>query len=111
MIIERTNDVTQPRLSLTVRQALHELDLKASCYQPATLFIKNGRKLPNCAEPGDPWECFLRHDGLFGVVSKGIGATADDSVLIALQNRPGLSNSIRRLSVEIDLLVETMQCL
>lgn len=33
-------------------------------YQPQSLFVQNGRKLPRCAEPGDPWLMFATQDGI-----------------------------------------------
>lgn len=98
----------QPKLGSGAIALLEHHELRASLYQPVHLFRKNGRKLPNCAEPGDPWQCFLRRaNGEFGVVAEGIGETPDDAVLAALYKRPGLKPALLRLGRAVDALVET----
>lgn len=98
----------QPRLAPYIRIALDALDLSASLYQPTSLFVKNGRKLPNAPEPGDPWHCYLRRNGEFGIVSSQVGATADDAVSAALYARPGLQPAIVRLGRALDELTEVL---
>lgn len=101
----------QPRIPLFYRMRLDLHGLKASCYQPVHLFLKSGRKLPNVAEPADPWQVFLRRDnGEFGVVGEGVGATLPDALEIALKNRraAGLLHAMARLGEQLDLLTETV---
>lgn len=100
----------QPRIPQDIQVVLYELGLGASCYQPTHLFHKNGRKLPNCAEPTDPWEVFLRREGEFGIIGKGVGATLRDALEIAIANRTGrgLLAAVGTLGEQLDLLVETI---
>jgi hypothetical protein len=103
--------VTQPRIPFHYRLKLDAAGLAASCYQPTFLFLKNGRKLPNCAEPSDPWQVFLRrNNGQFGVVGEGIGATLEDALEIALRHRQGLGllRSMSILGSQLDLLSEAI---
>ena len=102
--------MTQPKLSGGTRALLDYHGFRASLYQPTHLFVSNRRKLPNCPEPGDPWECFLRRDdGSFGVVARAIGPTPDDATLAALYLRPGLKPALLRLGRAVDDLVEALR--
>lgn len=98
----------QPKIPLYYRMTLELLELQASCYQPVTLFKKNGRKLPHVAEPGDPWEVFLRSKGHFGIIGKGVGDTLDEALDAALKNRTGLKPAMQRLVRAIDELMDAM---
>lgn len=101
--------MSQPRLNAGTRALLDHHGLSASLYQPTYLFHKNGRKLPNAPEPSDPWECFLRRSsGEVGVVCKGIGATPEDAVLVAVYNRPGLKPAMLRLERAVEQLTEAL---
>lgn len=97
--------MSQPKLSAGTRALLDHHEMQASLYQPVSMFHKNGRKLPHCAEPGDPWQCFLRRQGEFGVISEGYGATPDDAVAAALYHRPGLKYAMVRLEHALDDLI------
>lgn len=102
--------MSQPRLSGGTLALLDYHGFKASLYQPVNLFVKNGRKLPNVAEPGDPWQCFLRRtDEPFGVVVSAVGPTPDDATLFAIYNRPGLHPSLLRLGRAVDGLMEALR--
>lgn len=97
----------QPRIPLFHRAKLEAAGMVASCYQPTFLFPKDGRKLPNCAVPTDPWQVFLRKDtGEFGIMAEGRGATLEGAIDAALRGiqRRGLLGLLDRLGAEIDLL-------
>jgi len=104
--------MTQPKLPPELRRQLHQMGLVASLYQPVTMFVKNGRKLPNVAEPGDPWECFLRREGDVGIASRSTGWTAEDAVERAftamLGTRGGVLGAMASLGEAVDLLTETI---
>lgn len=105
--------MTQPRIPKDIEQMLFAAGLAASCYQPTHLFPKDGRKLPNCAEPSDPWQVFLRRDpeapGFeYGVQAVGVGPTLRDALLAALAARPGLSAAMVRLGNALQALSETI---
>lgn len=103
--------MARPKITFFYRMTLDMLGLEASCYQPVHLFHKNGRKLPNVAEPDDPWQVFLRKRGEFGIVGRGVGATLSDAISIALQNREGrgLTAAMRTLGEQVDLLSEALR--
>lgn len=102
--------MSQPKIPLYYRMTLDLLGLQASCYQPTNLFPKDGRKLPNCPVPSDPWEVFLRKTGEFGVVGTGTGATLTDALEAAIHSRTGrgLTAAMRALGEQMDLLTETI---
>jgi hypothetical protein len=94
-----------------LERLLHQAGLTASCYQPVTLFVKNGRKLPNVAEPCDPWQCFLRRPGEFGVVARAVGPTLRDAVeeaFLSMLEPMGLLGSMSRLGEELGALTEAV---
>lgn len=98
-------NVTQPKLKSETRAVLFHHGMSAMCYQPVALFRPGKRKLPNVAEPDDPWECFLRRPGEFGVVARGIGDTPDEAVANALDVQPfGLMPAIQRLGNALSAL-------
>lgn len=99
----------QPKLPPDLRAELSFNGLSAQCYQPVSLF-RGKRKLPNVPEPSDPWECFLRREGEFGVVGRGVGATLRDAVEIALRFRKGqgLLAAMNMLGDQLDLLTEAI---
>jgi len=100
-----------PKLPPDLRAELAFHGFQAACYQPVTLFAKNNRKLPHVPEPGDPWECFLRRPGQFGVVGKAIGATLREAVEAAIKSTQstGLRAAVSRLETEIEKLTEAMR--
>jgi hypothetical protein len=103
----------QPRIPKDIEQLLFSAGLLASCYQPTFLFPKDGRKLPNCSEPSDPWQVILRRDpeaaGFeYGVQATGVGPTLRDALLAALAARPGLSAAMVRLGNAIQALSEVV---
>lgn len=102
--------MSQPKIPLYYRMTLDLLGLNASCYQPVHLFPKDGRKLPNASKPSDPWQVFLRRNDAFGVIGEGVGATLNDALEIAIQNRKGrgLLQAMRTLGEQLDLLTETI---
>lgn len=101
--------MSQPNLTRGSIALLEHHGFRASLYQPTYLFKPNKRTLPNCPEPGDPWECFLRRDdGTFGVVVRAVGATPDEAVLAALYQRPGLKNAVLRCERAVVDLTEAL---
>lgn len=99
----------QPKLGAGTLALLDHHEYVAKLYQPVHLFKPGKRKLPNVAEPDDPWECFLRRPGEFGVVASGRGDTPDDAVLAALYWRPGLKWAVMRLERACDDLAKVMR--
>lgn len=100
--------MSQPKLPLDLRQRLNQLGLEASCYQPVTKFIKNGRKRPNVAEPGDPWHCFLRLQDDPWVQASADGDTLRAAVeeAIRVHTNPGVLGATSRLSREMESLTK-----
>lgn len=100
----------QPKLGSGTQALLDHHGFRASLYQPTHLFVRNNRKLPNCPEPGDPWQCFLRRsDGSFGVVALAVGSTPDEAALAALYKRPGLRHAMLRLGRAVDELTGALR--
>lgn len=96
--------MTQPKLKSDTLAVLNHHGLSAKLYQPVTLFRPGKRKLPNVPEPDDPWECFLRHHGEFGIAARGRGDTPDEAVADALNTRSntGLKFAISNLADAFD---------
>lgn len=103
----------QPKLDHFTQVQIQSMGLTLGlCYQPESLFIKNGRKLARVAEPGDPWMVTLNRldrvpwaDG--GTVATAVGATFEDAVDAAMPR--GLKASMLRAERAIDRLVETLR--
>jgi hypothetical protein len=105
----------QPKIPADLARQLNELGLEASCYQPVGLFVKNGRKLPNVAEPCDPWHVVLRRedrvpwaDGSY--VVQAVGPTLREAVewAINLLPKPGLMGAVADLGRAVDGLAEAI---
>lgn len=103
--------MSQPKLPPDLVEELAYFGLVASCYQPVSMFKHNKRKLPNVAEPDDPWQVFLRRPGEMGITITATGATLREAVEAALYLRPGLSPAMIRLSDALDGLTEDLRCL
>lgn len=97
----------QPKLGSGTLALLDHHGYRADLHQPVTLFVKNGRKLPNVAEPGDPWQCFLRlaDPSSYGVIATAVSDTPDDAVMLALYNRPGIKPAMLRLTRAVEGLI------
>lgn len=100
--------MSQPKIPDDLLRLLYAAGLMASCYQPTFLFPKDGRKLPNCPEPTDPWQVLLRREGEFGIVATGIAPTLREAILTALAARPGLLPAMSRLGTAMDHLSEAL---
>lgn len=103
----------QPRIDADLARELYHLGLNASCYQPVTMFIKNGRKLPNVAEPCDPWHVVLRRNDRVAwadgsQVVQAVGPTLREATEAAISSRPkpGLTRAMSDLGQAVDSLVE-----
>lgn len=113
MIMTEGPNAMQPKLPADLARELYQLGLEASCYQPVGLFVKNGRKLPNVAEPGDPWHVVLRRtdraawvDG--SQVVQATGPTLRETIEFAIHSRPksGITHAMLDLEQAIDSLME-----
>lgn len=93
----------QPKMPTDLARLLNQAGLSASCYQPVTMFPKDGRKLPNVPIESDPWECFLRREGSPWVEARATGATLRAAVEAAvglMLPGGGLKDAMARLETE-----------
>lgn len=104
--------MSQPRIPADLAAELQRMGAHASCYQPVTLFKKDGRKLPNVPNADDPWHVVLRRndrviwaDG--STVAQATGETLREAIMNAINKTipPGLLPKLSGLGEAVDRLV------
>ena len=93
----------QPKLPPDLARFLHHAGFRASCYQPVSMFPKDGRKLPNVACATDPWQCFLRRGDSPWVETMAVGPTLREAVeqaIVQMLPAGGLRDAMSRLETE-----------
>lgn len=103
--------MSQPKIPADLAAELQRMDANASCYQPVTMFKKDGRKLPNVPNADDPWHVVLRRndrviwaDG--STVAQATGETLREAIMNAINKTtpPGLLPKMAALGEAVDRL-------
>lgn len=107
--------MSQPKIPADLRAQLNYFGVHASCYQPVTWFKGGPRKLPNVAEPGDPWHIVLRRndrvpwaDGSMVIQVRGETLREGLEAALAAMHAPGLLAKMATLGDALDALSMTV---
>lgn len=107
--------MSQPKIPADLRAQLNYFGVHASCYQPVTWFKGGPRKLPNVAEPGDPWHIVLRRndrviwaDGSQVIQVRGETLREALEAALAAMTAPGLLPKMAALGEALDGLAGTI---
>ena len=106
-------DDVQLKISAALRTLLRNRGFEVDAYQPVHSFRRDGRKLPNVPEPGDPWSVTLYRQGeaTWGpgaMLGRARADSLEDAIRAALPP-DDLRGSMSRLEAALDRLVEVLR--
>lgn len=107
--------MSQPKIPADLRAQLNYFGVEASCYQPCSWFKKDGRKLPNVAQPDDPWHIVLRRkdrviwaDGSQVIQVRGETLREGLEAALAAMQAPSLLAKMATLGDAVEALAMTV---